>query len=148
MTWAAHQMAVKRIAAFVWLVRQLHSTLLAYVAINMKIFIHWHDSNCFLGSLDRSDSYGLSVLIPNIFSSWFVKQLTFSTTCAFWRKHTVIIVYAIYLVVSVHGEWNSVQTLVANAAAEASRMIWLAHCLQNLKQCFLFYNAKQNSVFE
>lgn len=51
----------------------------------------------------------------------------------------MIIVYAINLVVSVYGEWHSVQTLVADAASEAARMIRLAHRLQNLKIMFVIY---------
>lgn len=56
-------------------------------------------------------------------------DITFATASTFGRKHAVIVVDAIDLVVSVHSEWHSVQAFVADAAPEASRMVRLAHGL-------------------
>jgi hypothetical protein len=43
----------------------------------------------------------------------------------------VIVVYAIYFIVHVDGEWNTIQTFVADAASETARMIAFAHSLQD-----------------
>lgn len=57
------------------------------------------------------------------------KIYTFSTACALRRKHTVIIIDAVYLIVRIDGERDAVQTFIAHATTEATGMIRLAHRL-------------------
>lgn len=48
----AHQPSLVRIAPFVRFVGQLHSTILANVAIDMEVFVHRYNPNRLLGALD------------------------------------------------------------------------------------------------
>lgn len=49
--------------------------------------------------------------------------LTFATAGALGRKHAMIIVDTIDLVIHVHGEGHTIEAFIANAAAKAARMI-------------------------
>lgn len=61
--------------------------------------------------------------------SYLDRCYSFATRGTLWCKHSMIIIDTVNFVVNVHRKWNSVQTLVADAASEASRMIRLAHRL-------------------
>lgn len=50
---ATHQPTFERITPLIWFVRQLHSTLLANVAVYVEVFIHRNDAYCFFCSLYR-----------------------------------------------------------------------------------------------
>lgn len=60
-----------------------------------------------------------------------VKIRTFSAAGTLRRKHAVVIVNTVDLIVHVHGERNSVQALVADAASEAPRVVGFPHGLQD-----------------
>lgn len=109
-TRTAHKSAVKWVAPLIRLVGQLHTAILANVAVHMKVFVHRDHSDRFLGSLNRRDSL--------------------STRRALRREHSVVIVYTIDLIVNVDREGYAIETLVADAAPEAARVIRFAHGLQ------------------
>lgn len=55
--------------------------------------------------------------------------LTFATASTLGSEHAMVIVDAVNLVIHIHGEGHSVQTLVADAAAETTGMVRLPHGL-------------------
>lgn len=58
------------------------------------------------------------------YTGWIAgSTLTFATTGAFGRKHAMIVVDAVDLVIHIDGEGNSIEAFVADAAAKAARMI-------------------------
>lgn len=108
-----HQNALVRVTPLIRLIRQLHSTVLTDVAVDVEVKVHGHDSHCLLCTLHRSDS--------------------FTATGTLWGVHTVVVIHAINLIIHVHGEWHSVQTLIAHTAPEAAGMVAGTHRLKDLE---------------
>lgn len=104
-------MITERIAPFVRLIRQLDITNLTNVAVNVKIFFHGNNSHSFFSSLNWSNAL--------------------SASRTFRSKNSVKIINAVDFVVKVHSEGHSVEAVVAHTASKATRMISLAHGLQN-----------------
>lgn len=51
------------------------------------------------------------------------RQRTFAAAGALGRKHAMVVIDAVNLMIHIHGEGHAVQALIADAAAEAARMI-------------------------
>ena len=111
MATSAEEVLPKRVAPLVRLVGQLHITHLAHVAVHMEVFLHGNHSYGFLGALHRRDSL--------------------TTGGALGGKDPMEVVDAVDLVVKVDGEGNTVKALVADAAAETTRVERFADRLEN-----------------
>ena len=111
MATSAEEVLPKRVTPLVRLVGELHITHLAHVAVHVEVFLHGNHSYGFLGALHRRDSL--------------------TTGGALGGKYPMEVVDAVDLVVKVHGEGNTVKALVANAAAETTRVERLADRLEN-----------------
>lgn len=111
-TRTTHKSAIKWVAPLIRLVGQLHAAILTNVAIHMEVFVHRDYPDRLLSPLNWRDSL--------------------STRRALGRKHSVVIVYTIDLIVDVDREGHAVEAFVAHATPEAARVIRLAHGLQYL----------------
>lgn len=60
-------------------------------------------------------------------------SLTFTATRTFWRKHAMIIIDTINLIVDVHREGYAIQTFITHATPEASWVIGFSHRLKYLQ---------------
>lgn len=45
----------------------------------------------------------------------------------------MVVIDAIDLIVYIHSKWNTIQALIAYAAAEAAGMVWFTHSLEYLE---------------
>ena len=99
------------VAPLVRLIRQLHVAHLADIAVDVEVFLHGDHSHRFFGSLHRCDA------------------LTTGSTLG--GKNPMEVVDTVDLVVKVNGERNTVEALIADAAAEAAWMEGFSDCLQN-----------------
>lgn len=87
-TGTAHQTPIQGVTAFVWLICQLHPTVLTYIAINVEILVHGNYTNRLFSTLHWSDS------LP--------------TGRTLGCKHPMIIVNTIDFVVNIHSEGNTI----------------------------------------
>lgn len=112
MTVATEQMVAKRITALVRFVRQLHSAVLAMVAVNVEVFIHGNNTHRLFRALN-----------------WFYRFTTSGTSRS---VNPVIISDAKDFVFSINREWNAIEADAAGAAPEATGVVRIPHSLQNL----------------
>lgn len=66
--------------------------------------------------------------IQNNYAPYLCGQ-TFSTASTFRSKHAVIIVDTVNFIVHINGEWNTIQTFIANTTTEAAWMVGFSHRL-------------------
>ncbi|RNA06881.1 hypothetical protein BpHYR1_004212 [Brachionus plicatilis] len=106
----AQERAAERIAALVGLIAQLQPTLLAAIALQMKVFFHRDDAHSLTSAVCRRDRQ--------------------AARRALGREQPIKIPDAVDAAVHVQSERQPVQALIAAVASETARMVRLAHRLQ------------------
>lgn len=134
-TRATHEATLVRVTSLIGLVGKLHAAILTDVAIHMEVHVHRDDPHRLFSALDGSYSWKEIQLNlrPVLSLSPYNSPLTLSTAGALWGVHPMVVVDAVNLIIHVHCEWHPVQTLIAHAATEATRVIRFAHRLKDLE---------------
>lgn len=91
----------------------------------MEILVHGDNAHRLVGALDGCDACQARMQRERDKYRSYLSGglLTFATAGALGRKHAMIIVDTIDLVIHVHGEGHAIEAFIANAAAKAARMI-------------------------